>query len=95
MKSFHVALTCVDLQLEDDNYKPVDPKAMRLPPPCPPTDRLLQAVEAFYAQPSHERPRDRYSLRNVKLNYGYFNLGIFLIRLLLDGKSKLQTSVKV
>ena len=30
----------------------------RLPPPTPPTERLLQALEAFYAPPSHDRPRD-------------------------------------
>ena len=30
----------------------------RLPPPAPPTERLLAALEQFYAPPSHERPRD-------------------------------------
>ncbi|CAG7822108.1 unnamed protein product, partial [Allacma fusca] len=53
------------VKLEDDSYKPVDPKSIRLPPPCPPSDRLIQAVEAFYAQPSHERPRD--SLPKVQI----------------------------
>ncbi|MEQ2216406.1 hypothetical protein XENOCAPTIV_015743 [Xenoophorus captivus] len=31
-----------------------------LPPPMPPSDRLLAAVEAFYSPPSHDRPRNRY-----------------------------------
>lgn len=46
------------LQLEDFEYKPLDPKDIRLPPPMPPTERLLAAVEAFYQPPSRERPRD-------------------------------------
>lgn len=47
-------------QLEDSDYKPLDPKDIRLPPPMPPSDRLLAAVEAFYSPPSHDRPRNRY-----------------------------------
>jgi calcium homeostasis ER protein len=46
------------VKLEDSGYKPLDPKKIRLPPPTPPTDRLLQALESFYAPPSHDRPRD-------------------------------------
>ena len=46
------------LQLEDGDYKALNPKDIRLPPPQPPSDRLLAAVEAFYSPPSHERPRD-------------------------------------
>ena len=45
-------------QLEDFEYKSLDPKDIRLPPPMPPSERLLAAVEAFYQQPSRERPRD-------------------------------------
>lgn len=46
------------VKLEDCDYESLDPKIMRLPPPMPPSERLLAAVEAFYAQPTHERPRD-------------------------------------
>lgn len=45
--------------LKDNDYKPIDPSKIRLPPPMPPNDRLLAAVEAFYAPPNHENPRDR------------------------------------
>ena len=44
---------------EDCKYKPLDPTLLRLPPPTPPSERLLQAVENFYLPPSHERPRNR------------------------------------
>jgi hypothetical protein len=47
------------LQLEDGEYRPLDPDNIRLPPPAPPSERLLAAVEAFYAPPCHDRPRDR------------------------------------
>ncbi|ESN94818.1 hypothetical protein HELRODRAFT_180170 [Helobdella robusta] len=46
------------VKLGDCEYKSLDPRNIRLPPPMPPTDRLLAAVEAFYSPPSHERPRD-------------------------------------
>lgn len=44
--------------LPDVDYKPLDPTALRLPAPQPPSERLLAAVEAFYSPPSHERPRN-------------------------------------
>lgn len=47
------------IKLEDGEYKPLDPDAIRLPPPAPPSDRLVAAVEAFYAPPNHDSPRDR------------------------------------
>lgn len=47
------------IKLEDGEYKPLDPDAIRLPPPAPPNDRLVAAVEAFYAPPNHDSPRDR------------------------------------
>ena len=47
------------IKLEDSEYKPLDAEAIRLPPPAPPSDRLLAAVEAFYALPNHDSPRDR------------------------------------
>lgn len=31
-----------------------------MPPPCPPSERLIQAIEAFYGPPSHDNPRDRW-----------------------------------
>ncbi|KMQ96900.1 calcium homeostasis endoplasmic reticulum protein [Lasius niger] len=46
------------IKLEDGEYKPLDPDAIRLPPPAPPNDRLVAAVEAFYAPPNHDSPRD-------------------------------------
>ncbi|XP_034972880.2 calcium homeostasis endoplasmic reticulum protein [Zootoca vivipara] len=46
------------VKLEDHDYKPLDPKDIRLPPPMPPSERLLAAVEAFYSPPSHDRPRN-------------------------------------
>ena len=45
------------VKLEDSGYKPLDPDLIRLPPPQPPNDRLMAAVELFYSGPSHERPR--------------------------------------
>ncbi|KAK2156555.1 hypothetical protein LSH36_210g04002 [Paralvinella palmiformis] len=56
------------VKLEDCSYKPLDPKLIRLPPPMPPNERLLAAVEAFYSPPSHERPRD---------SEGWEKLGLF------------------
>lgn len=47
-------------QLEEDKYHPLEPSRIRLPPPAPPSERLLAAVDAFYAAPNHERPRDKY-----------------------------------
>ncbi|XP_018095302.1 calcium homeostasis endoplasmic reticulum protein S homeolog isoform X1 [Xenopus laevis] len=46
------------VKLEDHEYKHLDPKDIRLPPPMPPSERLLAAVEAFYSPPSHDRPRN-------------------------------------
>lgn len=47
------------VKVEDHKYMPLDPNQLRLPPPTPPSDRLLRAVENFYAPPSHEKPRNR------------------------------------
>ncbi|XP_017771820.1 PREDICTED: calcium homeostasis endoplasmic reticulum protein isoform X2 [Nicrophorus vespilloides] len=59
------------IKLEDTNFKPLDPKDIRLPPPAPPNERLLAAVEAFYALPSHERPRDSEGWEKLGL-YEYY-----------------------
>nr|XP_054920425.1 calcium homeostasis endoplasmic reticulum protein-like isoform X1 [Dermacentor andersoni] len=46
------------VKLEDSDYRPLDPQDLRLPPPAPPSEALMQAVEMFYSPPSHERPRN-------------------------------------
>lgn len=46
------------VKLDDSSYKPLDPDKIRLPHPAPPNDRLLAAVEAFYAPAHHDLPRD-------------------------------------
>lgn len=56
------------IMLEEDRYRPLDPAQIRLPPPAPPNERLLAAVDAFYAAPNHERPRD---------NEGWEKLGLY------------------
>ncbi|XP_053684254.1 calcium homeostasis endoplasmic reticulum protein [Sabethes cyaneus] len=61
------------IRLEDFNYHPLDPDQIRLPPPAPPNERLLSAVEAFYAPPSHERPRDGEGWEKLAL-YEYFKV---------------------
>uniref|UniRef100_A0A0B7ACF0 DUF7819 domain-containing protein n=1 Tax=Arion vulgaris TaxID=1028688 RepID=A0A0B7ACF0_9EUPU len=53
-----LSTTMAPIWLEDFEYKPLDPRDIRLPPPMPPSERLLAAVEAFYQPPSRERPRD-------------------------------------
>ncbi|XP_058121428.1 calcium homeostasis endoplasmic reticulum protein isoform X2 [Anopheles coustani] len=61
------------IRLEDFNYHPLDPDEIRLPPPTPTNDRLMGAVEAFYAPPSHERPRDGEGWEKLAL-YEYFKV---------------------
>lgn len=61
------------IRLEDFNYHPLEPEQIRLPPPAPPNERLLSAVEAFYAPPSHERPRDGEGWEKLAL-YEYFKV---------------------
>lgn len=46
------------VKLTDCDYEPLNPTAIRLPPPMPPSERLIGAVEAFYSPPNHENPRD-------------------------------------
>ncbi|KAJ8934304.1 hypothetical protein NQ318_008488 [Aromia moschata] len=59
------------IKLEETSYKPLDPKDIRLPPPAPPSDRLLAAVDAFYSLPSHDRPRDSEGWEKLGL-YEYY-----------------------
>ncbi|XP_030852145.1 calcium homeostasis endoplasmic reticulum protein [Strongylocentrotus purpuratus] len=46
------------VSLEDTDYNPLDHDDIRLPPPQAPSERLLAAVEAFYAPPSRDAPRN-------------------------------------
>lgn len=55
------------IRLEDFSYHSIDPEKIQLPPPSMPTDKLLNAIEAFYAPPSHDRPR----------NEGWEKLGLY------------------
>lgn len=59
------------IKLEDYKYKPLDPDAIRLPPPAPPSERLLAAVKAFYTPPGHDQPRDSDGWEKLGL-YEYF-----------------------
>ncbi|XP_062130101.1 LOW QUALITY PROTEIN: calcium homeostasis endoplasmic reticulum protein [Drosophila sulfurigaster albostrigata] len=56
------------IRLEDYNYKPLDSTDIRLPAPAPQSERLTNALNAFYAAPSHDRPRD---------NEGWEKLGLY------------------
>ncbi|XP_073977010.1 SR-related CTD associated factor 6 [Rhodnius prolixus] len=59
------------IKLEDFSYKPLDPDSIRLPPPAPPSERLLAAVKAFYTPPGHDHPRDSDGWEKLGL-YEYF-----------------------
>lgn len=48
------------IRLEDYRYKPLNPEDIRLPPPAPQNERLTNALAAFYALATHDRPRDKY-----------------------------------
>ncbi|XP_068208038.1 calcium homeostasis endoplasmic reticulum protein-like isoform X2 [Palaemon carinicauda] len=61
------------VKIENHKYRPLDPSELRLPPPTPPSERLLRAVENFYAPPSHEKPRNRL----VQLGEGWEQLGLY------------------
>lgn len=55
------------VSIEDREYRSLNPKDIRLPPPVPPNERLIMAMEAFYSTPTHDNPRDPY----VVLIYDY------------------------
>ncbi|KAG7165580.1 Calcium homeostasis endoplasmic reticulum protein-like 2 [Homarus americanus] len=59
------------VKMEDHKYRPLDQNELRLPPPTPPSDRLLRAVENFYAPPSHEKPRNSEGWEQLAL-YDYY-----------------------
>ncbi|KAL5968588.1 Calcium homeostasi endoplasmic reticulum protein [Taenia solium] len=43
---------------KDFDFTPLDPAKLRLLPPEPPSEQLMLALDAYYVQPSHDRPRD-------------------------------------
>lgn len=59
------------VKIEDHKYRPLDPGELRLPPPTPPSERLLRAVENFYSPPSHEKPRNSEGWEQLGL-YDYY-----------------------
>ncbi|KAL5291724.1 CHERP family protein [Megaselia abdita] len=59
------------IHLEDYNYKPLYPEDIRLPPPTPQNERLVNALTAFYSAPSHDRPRDNEGWEKLAL-YEYY-----------------------
>ncbi|RWS25035.1 Calcium homeostasis endoplasmic reticulum protein-like protein [Leptotrombidium deliense] len=61
------------VKLEDFEYNPIDPVEIKLPAPAPPNERLLKAVEAFYAPPSHDRPRNSEGWEQLGL-YEFFRV---------------------
>lgn len=46
------------VKLEDFDYNSIDPSELKMPALVPPSERLLQALEAFYAPRSHQHPRN-------------------------------------
>lgn len=61
------------IELESCSYRGLDPDRIRVQPITAPTEKLLSAVEAFYAPPSHERPRDTEGWEKLGL-YEYFKV---------------------
>ena len=51
-------LMCPLINLKDVDYEPIDPKNIRLPPAIPPSNRLLAAVDAFYACATPDKSRN-------------------------------------
>jgi calcium homeostasis endoplasmic reticulum protein len=61
------------VSLEDYNYHGIDSDKLQLPVPLVPSEKLLNAIENFYAAPSHERPRDNEGWEKLGL-YEYFKI---------------------
>nr|XP_036671799.1 calcium homeostasis endoplasmic reticulum protein isoform X1 [Drosophila suzukii] len=61
------------IRLEDYNYKSLDPADIRLPAPAPQSERLTNALNAFYSAPSHDRPRDTEGWEKLGL-YEYYKV---------------------
>lgn len=66
------------IRLEDYNYKPLDPQDIRLPPPAPQTERLTNALAAFYALPTRDMPRDKYVLKKTPSEHREKDSNIYL-----------------
>ncbi|VDN97316.1 unnamed protein product [Rodentolepis nana] len=47
------------VKAKDFDFIPLDPSKLRLLAPKPPSEQLMQAIDAYYSQPSHDRPRDQ------------------------------------
>ena len=45
-------------QLHEHGYRPLNPHDIMLPPPQPPSERLVSAVEEFYETPTEDKPRN-------------------------------------
>ena len=61
------------IKIDNKEYKSIDPKAIRLPPPLPPSERLMAAVDSFYSPPSHDRPRNAEGWEQLALYEFYKN----------------------
>ena len=79
------------VKLEDFEYTAIDPKDIRLPPPVPPSERLLKAVEEFYALPSHDRPRNESGWEQLSL-YEFFRAKSQAKKQLDDKLGKVENS---
>lgn len=49
------------IHIDDYKYRTIDPESLRIPIADPLNDRISNAVLAFYALPTHDRPRDMYA----------------------------------
>lgn len=38
--------------MDETDYTPIDPKQVKFPPPQTPSEKLLKAIEDFYAMPT-------------------------------------------
>ena len=79
------------VKLEDFEYKPIVPRDIRLPPPAPPNERLLAAVEMFYAPPTHERPRNSDGWEQLGL-YEFFKAKSHAKKLKEESKNSIEST---
>lgn len=59
--------------LEKCSYRGLDPNLIKVMLPSAPTEKLINAVEAFYSAPSHDRPRNTEGWEKLGL-YEYFKM---------------------
>ena len=55
-----IFFVCFSPQLFEHGYRPLDPRDIRLPPPQPPSERLIMAVEEFYKPATEDKPHNEY-----------------------------------